>query len=629
MISKMKRKLNILSGKRQANVEMLMLQEFDHAWFKQEYVIHDCEDRRALFKIYKERLKTISVSPNNNFNESFYLSQYADVRDAVKASVYSCGFEHYLSMGRQEGRVSSGESYIAGSLENNHQQMKILFDKNWYLKSYPLAVKEMAESGIDSFEHYRTIGAQRLYSPNSWFDENWYLSFYQDANELVKSGQVKSGFEHFVKFGQKECRIPHRKVRDILEFKYPGLINPSGIERASQLESKLKPSAVQMILRSEIRINFVLPTLDKDIMFGGYAAILQLLRKVLSMGFDIRILITEDAHLSSEYAWYNLGSILENKYKNQIEFENITHRNKRIELSRNDRFVAYSTWTALIASDLAAVTDEKKFLFLIQEDERIFHHNDSVRTLIEYAYSLPHVALFNSNELQMHFRKNRLGNYENELITDSSTFAFEHVLTPVVPRKASEIDREPGNRLLFYARPESHAARNIFEIGFLGLKEAVKLGYFDRTWSFDAVGTLIEKRTLDIGNGFVLNMMPKLDGGAYGTLLAKYDVGMSLMYAPHPGLVHYEMAAAGMVVVTNTYEQRDEDFFKKKSTNFVVTKPTIHGIAESLRIAVKKSYNVRDRIENAYQPQGSGTWDQVFTSDFISRVFSSLSITKK
>ena len=474
------------------NSDELMRAAFDHDWFREEYGIHDCEDRNELFQKYKNLVKTKSVSPNSEFNESYYLNRYPDVRQAVQASSFLSGFEHYVRMGKKEGRIALGENHVKTNFEADTKEIKTLFDENWYLNAYPLAATEIANMGMGAFEYYLSKGRTQKHSPNSWFDEEWYLPFYPDVIEQIESGFVKSGFEHFLKYGRAEGRIPRRKVKDILDFKFPGLTQLRGLENAGYLEQKLGPMPVELVSRGDIRINFVLPTLDKDIMFGGYASILQLIKKIVSMGFDIRLLVTEDAHISKEYAAYNLEAIIGAGRKAEVEFENVTLRNKRIGVSPNDRFIAYSAWTGLIASDLAACTDEKKFIFLIQEDERIFHHNDSSRALIEYAYSLPQVALFNSYELQSHFKRNKLGIFESDTVSLEDTFAFEHVLTPVTAPKESDLAHKTGKKLLFYARPESHAARNVFELGFLGLKEAIRKGHFDRTWSFDAVGTLVK-----------------------------------------------------------------------------------------------------------------------------------------
>lgn len=607
--------------------EQLMRQYFDHEWFKNE---HDLEESNpdALYATYRAMVSERPVSPNREFNESFYLHRYGDVKAAVRSGLFPCGFAHYVVAGKEEGRASTGEHYLATSYDQASTQLKVLFDEDWYLNEYPNAADEILKKKVTAFEYYSSQGILERHSPNSWFDEQWYLSFYPDVEELIETGQCRSGFEHYLNNGRAEHRIPRRKAKEILEYKFPGVTKPAGLETVGHLEAKLRPMPVEITDRDKLRINFILPTLDKDIMFGGYAAILQLLKKVTSMGFDIRILVSEDGHLTEEYARFNLRGTIDPKFIDTIEFQNIAYRQRRIPVSSKDRFVAYSAWTALIASDLAACTEEKKFIFLVQEDERIFHHNDSIRAIVESAYALPHVPLFNSAELLRHFKNNKLGVFETESAAEEPLW-FDHVLTKVRAPTVEGLSGRTGKRLLFYARPESHAARNLFEIGFLGLKEAIRKGYFDRTWSFDGVGTLVDKRYVDIGEGRIMNMMPKLDGGSYGELLGGYDIGLSLMYAPHPGLVHFEMAAAGMNVVVNEYGERNQEYFEKKSKNFVVTRPTISGVAEALGKAAEKALDVEARVNQSMRIGSESSWDRVFTDDFVKQALGRIGVVTK
>jgi hypothetical protein len=44
------------------------------------------------------------VVVNSEFDEKFYLSKYADVREAVKTGTFSSGYAHYLACGKTEGR---------------------------------------------------------------------------------------------------------------------------------------------------------------------------------------------------------------------------------------------------------------------------------------------------------------------------------------------------------------------------------------------------------------------------------------------------------------------------------------------------------------------------------------------
>src|SRR5262245_50970638 len=55
----------------------------------------------------------------------------------------------------------------------------------------------------------------------------------------------------------------------------------------------------------------------------------------------------------------------------------------------------------------------------------------------------------------------------------------------------SSLKRRTKHKLLFYARPEPHAARILFELGALGLIAAIEDGLFDLDqWEFDGIGSV-------------------------------------------------------------------------------------------------------------------------------------------
>ena len=56
------------------------------------------------------------------------------------------------------------------------------------------------------------------------------------------------------------------------------------------------------------------------------------------------------------------------------------------------------------------------------------------------------------------------------------------------------------------------------------------------------------------------------------------DIGLALMISPHPSLAPLDFAAAGMVVVTNSFETKNQKSFDQISHNFVVTEPSLYDI---------------------------------------------------
>lgn len=113
-----------------------------------------------------------------------------------------------------------------------------------------------------------------------------------------------------------------------------------------------------------------------------------------------------------------------------------------------------------------------------------------------------------------------------------------------------------------------------------------------------------------------------MDLETYKKTLKDYDIGLFLMYAPHPGLVGFEMASAGLIVVVNSFDYRDENYYKSKSKNFVVAEPHPDELTKALRDAVIKSSNVYDRLQHIYTPKVK-SWDEAITEEFLREILES------
>ena len=180
---------------------------------------------------------------------------------------------------------------------------------------------------------------------------------------------------------------------------------------------------------------------------------------------------------------------------------------------------------------------------------------------------------------------------------------------------------DPGRRrgLLCYARPEAHAARNLFEVVILSVRKAIERGYIDRSWNILGVGSLQDIDAIDLGGGCSMNIKSKLSLEDYTRLLQEYDVGLSLMWAPHPSVVPFEMAASGIVSVTNTFVNRPASWFKRFGANVVPVNPTLEGIVAGIGVAVTRAGNYEQRLRSAAAVK-TKSWDEVFGGEFVGKV---------
>ena len=61
---------------------------------------------------------------------------------------------------------------------------------------------------------------------------------------------------------------------------------------------------------------------------------------------------------------------------------------------------------------------------------------------------------------------------------------------------------------------------------------------------------------------------------------------LMMMMTPHPGQVALDMAAAGLTVVTNTFENKTAEALVAISANLVAVEPTIEGSARASVISI-------------------------------------------
>ncbi|MBP5955743.1 glycosyltransferase [Pseudomonas anatoliensis] len=406
-----------------------------------------------------------------------------------------------------------------------------------------------------------------------------------------------------------------------LEKCYPGITQPVGLGNIFLLEEKISAPPFVVDPLAPSRVNVLLPQLDPLIMFGGYIACLQFISKIQSEGFQVRILLTESDRFDREAVDSKLASnpALQ-KAVAAAEVEDITQGTHELVISPGDAFVGYSFWTCIKAHHLAKAIG-KEFIFFLQEYEPIFHPHDSLYAIGSYVYRLPHKVIFNTELLADYFRSKQLGvfsRHEGEELEDHYV-AFQHALTPTTPPSVEQLAKRETKRLLFYGRPEGHARRNIFEIGILGLKAAIANGVFDSDWEFYGVGTLGPDYDVELGHGRVMKLSGTLPQSDYGKALGEFDIGLSLMLAPHPSILPFEMASAGQVVVTNTYESRTADVLRSISSNIEPCEADPFSIAEALETAVARASDSEARIQGA-SFDWVRDWDDAFNPQVIDKI---------
>jgi hypothetical protein len=219
---------------------------------------------------------------------------------------------------------------------------------------------------------------------------------------------------------------------------------------------------------------------------------------------------------------------------------------------------------------------------------------------------------------------NRLGVFSQ--LSPTNYWTFNHLTTSIKPQSLEEYQQRRKRKLIFYARPEEHANRNLFPVGLMAIKKAISLGHFT-DWEITGIGSLTGPMKYQIGNKQVLTIYPKTDYKTYQNFVRTGDVGLSLMMAPHPGVVHYEMVNAGLVVVVNTFQTRSVDYYHQYSSLFVPVENHLEDIVNGLIKAEKMSFDCQLRFEKNQSnnfDEKITSWDSVFPANRIKKVFTEI-----
>ncbi len=431
--------------------------------------------------------------------------------------------------------------------------------------------------------------------------------------------------------GNLRAEMPRRRLRvDALPpttlLPVPGRRDPNNAA-VGTVGAKIAPLEWAVREDAPRRVNLLIPTIDLEHFFGGYIAKLNLARRLAERGARVRV-VTVDPVPTLPSSWRQrlesysgLGGVFD---KVEIEFG---RESQGVEVSRSDRFIATTWWTAHIAHEAVAAQEDQRFLYLIQEYEPFTFPMGSYAALADASYRLPHQALFSSELLREYFRVRGLGVYaRGASIGDQTSESFQNAITAIDPPSAPELAGRKQRKLLFYARPEPHAARNMFELGVLALSRAVETGAFDSSWLFSGVGTVEAAQRLELGGGAVLDLVPRRQQKSYAELLRDHDVGLALMYTPHPSLVPIEMASAGMLTVTNGFENKNAEALEAISANLVTAEASVHGVAAGLAAAAANSGDLDRRIRGS-AVNWSRDWNTSLDDRLMARIESFLDIS--
>ena len=188
----------------------------------------------------------------------------------------------------------------------------------------------------------------------------------------------------------------------------PGATAP-GEPEVRAIADKVAPLRLAVRDDAPERVNLLIPSMDLRHFFGGYIAKLNLARRLAERGLRVRV-VTVDPVGSLPVDWraqIEAYSGLDGVFDRvEVAFGRESHG---LEVSRSDRFIATTWWTAHIADAARRELGGERFLYLIQEYEPFTFPMGTYAALADASYRLPHTALFSTELLRDWFRLRGLG----------------------------------------------------------------------------------------------------------------------------------------------------------------------------------------------------------------------------
>lgn len=308
---------------------------------------------------------------------------------------------------------------------------------------------------------------------------------------------------------------------------------------------------------SDLRYNLLVPSIEKQHLFGGIDTALQFMELICSTARDGRIITTDSSYAGSPVHKSKLHwQVATNSESDKVGMVIVPfgdRANKNLPVRDRDVFIATAWWTAFLAFEIIQWQKKvfgvsNKLVYLIQDYEPGFYPHSSRYLLAKSTYenSDETIAIFNTSVLEKNFAAK---GYRFHL----STHFEPHLHPQLVNFLGVARPRLKEKKILVYVRFD--VPRNASELAILGIQQWARSDHRARDWEILSVGG--DHPTITIDQDIVIKSLGKLDLEEYANLLWVSSIGISLMVSAHSSYPPLEMASFGLHVITNQFENKD------------------------------------------------------------------------
>jgi hypothetical protein len=287
-------------------------------------------------------------------------------------------------------------------------------------------------------------------------------------------------------------------------------------------------------------------------------------------------------------------------FQGQVDFvfsSRDTPDGRLVDVAPGDLFVTTSWWTTWATR---ASVDPNKIVHLIQEDERRFYpEGDDTIRCAEILDDRRITCVVNSKPLFDHLFSGPDTHARKPTWFEPAFPAF------LTPREESVHGKR---RFIFYARPKN--LRNLYYRGLEAISGAIECGYLNPTkWDFFFIGRDLQPVALP--GGVRPTLIENLNWHDYQQLLRRMDLGLSLMASPHSSYPPLDLAAAGVVVVTNTFGSEKQSL-DQYSANIICCDPSLPSLVAGIEDGAALVEDVDRRIANHRSSRFLTDWSAIF-----------------
>ena len=366
------------------------------------------------------------------------------------------------------------------------------------------------------------------------------------------------------------------------------------------------------------RLNVVLNGLSRSLT-GGPLSILRFMNAVLKhTDISVRLILIDGEGLEEDDFRMHIAKYpaLELLRESCLYVFDALRPGLTITANPGDLFMAtvyYTAFTCHATLRAHPALRNRNFVYFIQDFEPIFFaQNTGYVTALE-TYRYPHFGIYSTPFLQRWFRERRYGQYAHmtaEAAEPAYSFGAEPAIKPWgIPSQEELGDPTRKRKVIVYAR--KHADRNAYELTINALSQAACHRVFAENWEFIGMGApddYTEHLGMPCGKKIEMRIRKNVPENEYRQLVQTGDVGLSLMISPHPSLPPFDLVAAGLVTVTNSFGTKTAPLLEAVSKNFVVVEPYLSGVVRGLVKAAKRSQDVPKRLENAADMNWEKEW---------------------